>query len=61
RWSEVRIPPFAPATALGRHREGRRAPQWTRRTLQVPADEMEAMTERYDDLPPIPVHVLALG
>jgi hypothetical protein len=27
----------------------------------VPADEMEAMTERYDDLPPIPVHVLALG
>ena len=29
--------------------------------LEVPADEMEAMTERYNDLPPIPVHVLALG
>ena len=58
------LPPFVPATALRRHRESRRAPQWTRRTLQaleVPADEMEAMTERYNDLPPIPVHVLALG
>jgi hypothetical protein len=31
------------------------------KTLEVPADDMEAMTERYDDLPPIPVHVLALG
>jgi class 3 adenylate cyclase len=31
------------------------------KTLEVPSDDMEAMTERYDDLPPIPVHVLALG
>lgn len=29
--------------------------------LEVPADEMEAMTESYDGLPPIPVHVLALA
>jgi hypothetical protein len=28
--------------------------------LEVPIDGMAAMTERYDDLPPIPVHVLAL-
>ncbi len=28
--------------------------------LEMPADEMEAFSESYDDLPPIPVHVLAL-
>lgn len=29
--------------------------------LDVPMDEMAAATETYDDLPPIPVHVLALN
>jgi len=29
--------------------------------LAVPAEEMIALTEVYDDLPPIPVHVLALA
>ncbi len=28
--------------------------------LGIPADEMVGMTETYDDMPPVPVHVLPL-